>query len=475
MGAGPIWIKVGPQGTFERSGTVATTPSDIDVLLGPALHNTKRLLIHVHGGLVNEASGLATADAMARHYGETARSIGLVWETGIWETVGQTLADVTQTRVFKKTLSWIIAKAMPGLGAGDGARGHGVDVTDASDIEARLDTEDDIEALDRALAKKVDEAAEAGARGSDDFSATEEELAEKFEFDIDELKVLLDSGAPGSEPILDQSEQGGQARGTGAGVALFLARVVIRVIGRYLEGTHHDPLPTAVEELLRAAYLAKIGGFAWSEMKDKAATMWRDDRPAPDKTARVGVYILRHLETLQAARPEVTIDLVGHSAGSIVICAMLDAIRTQARAIKLRNVLFLAPAVRLDTFRDAIPDSPAFTRFRLFTMTDAAEKADRLVGVLYPRSLLFLVSGLFEDRPGTALAGLARHITARTSAANDAFDQVRSWLGEQDRLVLSPSADGVAEGLRCRALKHGDFDNEPETLASLRYLAGSAA
>lgn len=475
MGTRQAWIKVGPHGTFARSGTVATTPSDIDLLLGPGLDDVERLLIHVHGGLVNEATGLATADAMARHYGETARSISLVWETGVWETFRHNLADVTRTEVFKKALAWIIAKAMPGLGASDGARGAGVDVTDASDIEAQLDTEADLEKLDRALTAGVDEAVGAGARGNEDFSATEEELAERFEFDIDELKVLLDSGAPGSKLILDQTEQDGQARGSGAGVALFLAKVVFKVIARYRAGTHHDPLPTAVEELLRAAYLAEIGVFAWSEMKEKAAAMWRDDGPAPNEGGHVGGYVLRQLEALQAARPAVTIDLVGHSAGSIVICAMLDAIRVQGRAIKFRNILFLAPAVRLDTFYDAIPDSQVFTRFRLFTMTDTAEKADRSVGVLYPRSLLFLVSGLFEDRPGTALAGLARHITARTSAADGAFDRVRGWLGEQDRLVLSPSTDGMADGLRSRALKHGDFDNEPETLASLLYLAGTAA
>lgn len=475
MGTESTWIKVGPQGTFARSGTVSTTPSDIDWLRRPGLADAGRLVIHVHGGLVNEASGLATADAMARHYGDTARSICLVWETGVWETLRQKLADITQTKVFKKTLSWIIAKAMPRLGAPRGARGHGVDVTDASDIEAQLDTEAGVEALDRALTTELHEATVAGARGSDSFSANEEELAEKFEFDIGDLKVLLDTGAPGSKQILDRAERDGQTRGSGAGVALFLAKVVFKVIGRYRDGTHHDPLPTAVEELLRAAYLADIGVLAWSAMKEKASAMWMDDGPEPGEAGHVGGYILRQLEALQAKHPKVTIDLVGHSAGSIVICAMLDATRTQRRAIRFRNVLFLAPAVRLDTFRDAIPSSQAFTRFRLFTMTDAAEKADQLIGVLYPRSLLFLVSGLFEDRPGTALVGLARHITAWTSAADGAFDQVRIWLGEKDRLVFSPSPEGAVDGMRCLAHKHGDFDSEPETLASLLYLAGSAA
>jgi hypothetical protein len=77
------WIKIGPHGTFARSGAIYSTPQDIDERLGPALANNERLLVHVHGGLVSESSGLAIADAMATHYGDAACSLSLVWETGV--------------------------------------------------------------------------------------------------------------------------------------------------------------------------------------------------------------------------------------------------------------------------------------------------------------------------------------------------------------------------------------------------------
>jgi hypothetical protein len=469
------WIKIGPNGTFARSGTLHNSPEELDTLLGPALAGKERLLIHLHGGLVDEAHGLGIANAMAMHYGDTACSLSLVWETGILETLRNNLVGVANTKVFKKALSWILAKAMPELGSSGGARGGEVGLTDQAEIEALLQTETGVQALDAALAAEVDRGlATIRARGGMVGEKTEDQLTNELAFDIDDLRVLLDNGEDGSAPILRQTESAASARGGTAAVALFLAKVIIAVVKRYRAGTHHDPLPTAVEELLRAAYLAEIGAFAWSEMKEKSEEMWIDDGAAPGERGHVGGYILLRLEELQKARPALTIDLVGHSAGSIVICAMLAAIKAQNRQIKFRNVLFLAPAVRLDVFKAAVTPPLLFRQFRLFTMTDEAEKADKLVGLIYPRSLLFLVSGLFEDKPGTPLAGLARHIKTRTSSAGASYDDLRGWLADDHRLVLSPSGDEAIDGLRTRAAHHGDFDNDPMTLASLLFLAKAA-
>ena len=471
------WIKVGSHGTFAPSGKIHSAPTDIDRLLGPELANTKRLLIHFHGGLVSETNGLKVAEAMGKHYGDAARSLSVVWETGILETLRDNIAEVANTQVFKKALSWVLAKVMPELGASEGARGAGVGLLDQRDIEAFLQSEQGVQALDSALIAEADsETAESRARGGTAGEKTQEQLAVELAFDIGDLTDLIDRGERGAGPILRETEQDAAGRGsTTAALAMFLARVIIAVVRRYRTGTHHDPLPTAVEELLRAAYLAEIGAFAWSAMKDKAKDMWIDDGIAPTEKGHVGGYLLRRLEELQSGRADLTLDLVGHSAGSIAICAMLAAIKEQNRRIKLRNILFLAPAVSLDVFKAAVSVPRSFVRFRLFTMTDEAEKADRLVGAIYPRSLLFLVSGLFEDKPGAPLAGLARHITARTSSAGAGYDDLRSWLAQDDRLVLSPSADGAAEGLRSRAARHGDFDDDEMTLASLLYLAKAAA
>jgi len=202
--------------------------------------------------------------------------------------------------------------------------------------------------------------------------------------------------------------------------------------------------------------------------------MWIDDGHALSVDKHGGGYILRSLQALQAERPDMIIDVVGHSAGSIAICEMLAAIEANKHKIRFRNILFLAPAVRLDLFAHWIPRGPrVFKRFRMFTMTDAVEKSDQVGGPLYPRSLLYIVSGCFEDRPDEAILGMERFLRqAGTSAGRD-YDDVRRWLQDELRLVYSPSEAGALQGEQTKALKHGAFDDDQATLASLLYLVGA--
>lgn len=473
------WIKVGPHGTFGSSGTQTSSAADIDALFAQNLGTPPRLLLHIHGGLVPEAAGLAVADRMMAHYAGTTRSIGLVWETGLLETF-RDLTDVTNSRTFKKALAWILDKALGELAGDTGAKGVGRGELPRPEIEARLETDDSVARLDQELIEAVD-GDQSGARSkgpggdTETDAETEKRLEEDLELegDVADLQDMVDEKADKAAESFEQVIAVDPAmKGGTLMIARFLAKTIVAVLRRYRNGTHHDLLPTAVEELLRAAHLSKIGAIAWSEMKKKAAAMWQDDGPAPGAKGHVGGYLLRKLEALQQRDPSVTIDLVGHSAGSIVICAMLQAIAEQKRNIELRNILFLAPAVRLDTFSQDVVPSGRFQHFRMFTMTDEAEKKDELVGILYPRSLLFLVSGLFEDKPGTPLAGLARHVMVRNPPANDGFDADRRWLAQSNRLVLSPTAGGAGKGLQTRSARHGDFDDDVPTLASLLYLAG---
>jgi len=480
------WIKIGLNGTFQPNGAQTSSAADLDALFKEPMGDPARLLLHIHGGLVPETAGVSIADAMMAHYDGTTRSIGLVWKTGLLETIRGNLAQIGNTRSFKKALSWVLTKALSELADDPAARGAAQAKLTQPAIEAQLGTSAGVKALDKQLVAAVDSdpdlvRSKGGGRAATD-EALEETLALELQGDVTDLQILVDEESDRFAKSLDQairteSEAEGLSgsRGLSFTVARLLAKTILAVIRRYRNGTHHDLLPTAVEELLRAAHLAKIGVFAWGEMKEKAEAMWHDDGDTPGPTGHVGGYILRKLEKLQKDNPDTVIDLVGHSAGSIVICAMLRAIAAQGRKIRFRNILFLAPAVRLDTFcRDLAPPAPGgpFQRFRMFTMTDEAEKADKLVGAIYPRSLLFLVSGLFEDRPGTALAGMARHIAMRTPPAGDGFDAVRQWLDQNSRLVLSPTKPGSGSGLQTEARRHGDFDNDKPTLASLLHLAG---
>ncbi len=468
-------INLGTDGTFVPSGKLSSTPADVDHLLGDALGGASRLVLYFHGGLVSEASGLASAERMAANYGTTATSIGIIWETGLAETFRDNLSAITGTKIFKKALSWVLAKA--GVGDDSGTKGSGGGQLDAAQIEALLETPEGAAALDTALSAQVDavkSTASARSSGLDDLDAEAIALDLEYEFAADpSLPDLIEEAAPEAKPIRRKLDIEDSVKGLIVpSVALFIAKVIIAVIRRYRSGTAHDALPTAVEELLRAAYLADVGKFAWDAMKTKAQRMWTDDGATPGVAGHGGGYILRRLEALQAARPDIIIDVVGHSAGCIAICELLSAVEADRRRIRLGNVVFLAPAVRLDLFARWIPRGPQiFKRFRMFTMVDAKEKADRVGGPVYPRSLLYLVSGCFEDRPDTAILGMDRFLRHSLTSAGRDYDDVRRWLQESDRLVYSPSADGAAQGMQTIALQHGAFDDDAATLASLLSLA----
>ncbi|MCW1408207.1 hypothetical protein OLZ32_08020 [Rhizobium sp. 1AS11] len=474
--ASQCWINLGADGTFASSGQLRSTPDDVVYLLRDALEGATRLVLFFHGGLVNEASGLASAERMADNYGATAASLGVVWETGLGETVRDNLRGLTESEVFKKALSWVLAKAA--AGDNEGAKGAAGGELTAVEIEAMLNTPEGAAALDAAFSIQADVAQRvvtAKGGGLDDLDA--EAIARDLEYDFASdrsLPDLIDQAGP-TDPLRRKLDLEDGARGvTVTGLALFIAKVIVAVVRRYRAKTAHDALPTAVEELLRAAYLADVGKFAWDAMKTKAQRMWIDDGESPDIDAHGGGYILRRLEVLQKARPDMIIDVVGHSAGSIAICEMLAAIEASKRRIRLRNILFLAPAVRFDLFARWIPRGPQiFKQFRMFTMTDAAEKADRIGGALYPRSLLYIVSGCFEDRPDAAILGMDRFLRQAGTSAGQDYDDVRRWLLEDNRLVYSPSAAGVGDGLQTSAHKHGAFDDDAATLASLLFLAGA--
>lgn len=469
------WINLGKDGTFAPTGDLNSKPADIDQLIDGLLPDKSHLVLYFHGGLVSETNGLKTAQAMAARYGEVP-TISLIWATGLGETVRDNLLGITDTKVFEKALSWVLAK----VGGGDlkGAKGPGGRGTlKPADIEAMLKTNDGLRRLDRLLsARKKGSAKAAKAKGPADADLNEAKLAAELQYELNDDKSfanLINRRADGSEPIRRhiEADAGGKSP-TLATIALFLARVIVAVVRRYRSETHHDPVPTSIEELLRAAYLADVGKFAWDAMKAKAQRMWKDDGEKPGLDGHVGGYLLRHLERLQSLKPNFKIDVVGHSAGAIAICQMLAAIDADKRKVKLRNIVFLAPAVRLDLFARWIPRGPQiFQSFRSFTMTDEWEKDDQLVGALYPRSLLYLVSGCFEDRPDDAILGMERFLRKATTSAGRDYDDVREWLKANNRIVYAPSDDAADEGLRTRAQHHGDFDDDKMTLNSLLWMA----
>jgi hypothetical protein len=443
-----------------------------------------RLVLYFHGGLVSEQQGRALAERLTRQYAPSpAIPVTIVWQTAPLEILKSNLQKLRDTKLFQKLLAWAIEQAAAYLGlGGGGGRGSGSELVSHEEVELLLKSEEGIVQLDQQLeAARATSGGRGGSSSGDesDLVAEENNLALRLQTKIasdPELLDLIEGDEVGATSLQQQLKREPGAKGVSiATVAFFLGKVTFAIVRRRLRGTDNGLLPTAVEELLRAAYLTELGKSIWDGIKDAADSMWRDDGEQPRvSTDHVGGYLLRRLEALQKRRPEFLIDVVGHSAGAIAICHMLQAIRGQGRAITLRNVTFLAPACRLDLFADAVARNSALkARFRMFNLSDDREKQDKLVPILYPRSLLYFVSGALEAEAGAALAGLERHLRESTSTAGSKFDDIRRWLRDEDRLVYAPSKPDAAAGLACAALTHGAFDDDKITLDSLVAIASA--
>ncbi len=190
--------------------------------------------------------------------------------------------------------------------------------------------------------------------------------------------------------------------------------------------------------------LAPAGSALWSEIKSKA---W-----ATSDGPESGVQTLfRHLANSAVAREHpLRVHLVGHSAGSIVLAALID--RLAAREWSFESVTFLAPALSVASFRERVVpwlDARRVRRFTQFHLADAVEQRDDTARAAlgYGRSLLYLVSGAFEGDRRTPILGLERDFPASLA---------------KRRNVLVHAAPGPSSG----ATSHGAFDDDASTLAS---------
>lgn len=465
-------IHVGPGGTFEASGDYTTKPSDIDALFAHLKANDEDVItIHFHGGLVNERKGVQIAEMMQGVYEEADNyALSFVWETGLIETFQQNLTQISSTELFQKFLKWVIKCAAERFG-GFNTRGAGEPISMA-EIEAELSKDRPFGSYDQA------ETGKGAARGGpiavkeENLEDIQEELVTQFEELVDEddeiEDLLREKGLV--EPV-DTSEKG---IWTAAKVAVQLAKITYRVIRRHVRDRDHGFYPTVVEEILREYYLADLGAWVWGNMKDKAEDMWRPNDGLVGPEQHVGSYVLDAMATLQADR-DVTFNLVGHSAGTIVICQLLKAVATRHPGIKMGSVIFLAAAARSDLALDGVvAHQHLFNSFQQFTMADSYECDDSLVPGIYTRSLLYFISGVLEpDMVDQPIAGMMRFTTGNDPFHEGAPKDWADFVLAAERTVLSDSFEldpGAPEGRRSASRKHGDFDNDEPTQKSLIHI-----
>ena len=469
------FVYTGPQGTFAPSGqNPVSTPGSIDDLFASmAQENCQQMVVYFHGGMVSRLSGETSAtalDPMFRAIG--AQPVFFIWETDPLAMIRQNLPKLITSKIVQDLLKYVVGQVVKRwVGVNVLGKGPGETMT-LEEIEDELQKDRPFEEV----AKASD--ALGGAKGGPE-PLTEESLA-RAELEMqNELAVLMGLHsdeleaamieAAGNDLLSDEIRNEG-AETTAKGFDLLAlvslaVKVGMRVLRRYKDGLDHGPYPTTVEEILREVGLDGVGKFLWDSMKDKAKAMW-DTNPTPlpadPKDARVGAYFLDRLVEYASAHPGFQIDLVGHSAGSIAICHLLEAAAARYSDFHFGRIALLAPAARIDLFNKAIVSHPErFEQLRIYAMKDELEQKDAIAGRLYPLSLVFFVSGLLEDPAPAPLCGLARCLSGvGPYVTGDPFI-VHQYMyeSEKNRLVLSITDDTAAPGWRCNAQHHGDFDN----------------
>lgn len=214
----------------------------------------------------------------------------------------------------------------------------------------------------------------------------------------------------------------------------------------------------AFDWLFEAGPGREIGAYAWRNMKQDGAVSF-DGSAVYDGGFRGLDPLLKGIDAAKDHRP--TLHLVGHSAGSIMLGHLLDAIsRFKLKNVKLGSIHLMAPACTVDFFNQHygpyLNGSGALKlddKVYLYSMTDAQEKADTVSSGVplmpsYSHSLLYLVSRAFEDQVPMPIAGM------------QAYD---GGLKKAAKLQISYSKPGGD----CESTSHGGFDNDVATLTTI--------
>ncbi len=209
--------------------------------------------------------------------------------------------------------------------------------------------------------------------------------------------------------------------------------------------------------LFEAGLGKESGAYAWRNMKQDARVAFSGEQDY-DGGFKGLVSLLRGLDKA-ARRPK--LHLVGHSAGAIVLGNLLSALgRFKLNKVELSSIHLMAPACTVDFFKQHYGPylngkgaRKLLDKIYLYNLTDKLELDDTVSGNFpllpsYSHSLLYLVSRAYEDRPGTALAGM--------EAFKDGMPTASS------KLNISYSGHGNSA-----STSHGGFDNDALTLTTI--------
>ena len=226
----------------------------------------------------------------------------------------------------------------------------------------------------------------------------------------------------------------------------------------------------ARDYMFEATARAAGGKFVWGEMKESARLASSVNAGEGEAGgARIVIEALASALANASNGQKIEFHAVGHSAGAIFHSHMLPLLLESG--VPVNSLSLLAPAVRVDLFKQMLLGpitGKKIAAFTMFTMDEEAERDDDCVeplgATLYGKSLLYLVSRAFEPKRKTPILGLEEMVRA------DA-ELVKLFNGAA-RLELA-RARGKPQNEATQAKQHGAFDNDPATMASvLKIIAG---
>ena len=241
------------------------------------------------------------------------------------------------------------------------------------------------------------------------------------------------------------------------GQVLGRSRQAVRGVTRDIFDYTTDPV---IEELARALYGPRI----WSGMKRSAELAVGEEGGARYVAHKLKEFCDTHADEVRQGQVE--LHAIGHSAGSIFHAHFLPT-AAELGVPSFRSAHFLAPAIRADAFKRRLADrlgkDRGIDQLTVFTMKNTRERDDECIGV-YHKSLLYLIYHALEAERKTPILGLEISLRNDTELKNlFGLGAARSDKGD---VVWSdtPLDSGRSAS---RALRHGDFDDDPPTMNSV--------
>lgn len=250
-----------------------------------------------------------------------------------------------------------------------------------------------------------------------------------------------------------------------------IVQILIRVVRRLVNKTHHGLLETILEELLRQ-YVGDLAKNWWKMLKDSVDAGFRNDPQVHGGTA-ILTLLDKYWDEIHA-KGEVPVYIVSTSAGSLYAGKFLEAAEKMDLRPDLKfKMIYAIPAVTFKSFHQTL--SLAENRIQsleMFGMNDRRERKDQLMWI-YRNSILYLVSGLLEDSVDEPILGMQRfHKNKKPYQIDKPQNRILKEVLEvfkkhPDAITWAPA--DVKDGYRCNGDHHQTFIVEAGMKASLRH------